>query len=64
MFMFSQPTERRLEVREGMERRVGGRKKRQLQLPIIIILIKQSLNRKSNYCGGDRRTGGGPVGLY
>lgn len=27
------------------------RKKNHLQLPIMVFIIKQSVNRKSNYCG-------------
>lgn len=38
--------------REVTETRVAEGKKCQLQLPIIISIIKQSLNWKSNYCGG------------
>ena len=39
-----------------------GEKKSQLQLPVII--IKQSLNRKSNYCEGDSGGEGRPAGPY
>lgn len=48
---------------QGEEKRGWGTKC-QLQLPIIIIIIKQSLNRKSNYSGGNSRTEDGPLGLY
>lgn len=38
--------------------------KKHLQLPIMVIIIKQSLNRKSNYCwgGGGWGTVGGSCG--
>lgn len=43
------------------------RKKKHLQLPIMVFIIKQSLNRKSNYCGVEGATvgqWGGPEGLH